>query len=123
MSISIISLFFELLRKISHIFQIISFVYHYEVTCFFPSWLLLLLSHFSHVRLCDLIDGSPPGSPVPEILQARTPEWVAIATSNSKTSSLEKKWGKGLAKPARLRCSGCTKVLIMEKCCIHVNSS
>ena len=28
--------------------------------------------------LCDLIDGSPPGSPVPGILQARTLEWVAI---------------------------------------------
>ena len=26
--------------------------------------------------LCDPIDGSPPGSPVPGILQARTPEWV-----------------------------------------------
>ena len=36
--------------------------------------LLLLLSHFSHVQLCDLIDGSPPGSPVPGILQARTLE-------------------------------------------------
>ena len=31
--------------------------------------LLLLLSHFSRVRLCDSIDGSPPGSPVPGILQ------------------------------------------------------
>ena len=29
--------------------------------------------------LCDLIDGSPPGSPVPGILQARTLEWVAIS--------------------------------------------
>ena len=33
--------------------------------------------------LCDLIDGSPPGSPVPGILQARTLEWVAISFSNS----------------------------------------
>ena len=32
--------------------------------------------------LCDLIDGSPPGSPVPGILQARTLEWVAISFSN-----------------------------------------
>ena len=32
--------------------------------------------------LCDLIDGSPPGSPVPGILQARTVEWVAISFSN-----------------------------------------
>ena len=31
---------------------------------------------------CDPIDGSPPGSPVPGILQARTLEWVAISFSN-----------------------------------------
>ena len=33
--------------------------------------------------LCNLIDGSPPGSPVPGILQARTLEWVAISFSNA----------------------------------------
>ena len=33
--------------------------------------------------LSDLIDGSPPGSPIPGILQARTLEWVAISFSNS----------------------------------------
>ena len=33
--------------------------------------------------LCDRIDGSPPGSPVPGILQARTLEWVAISFSNA----------------------------------------
>ena len=33
--------------------------------------------------LCDPIDGRPPGSPVPGILQARTLEWVAIAFSNA----------------------------------------
>ena len=44
----------------------------------------LLLSHFSHVRLCVTpMDGSPPGSPVPGILQARTLEWVAISFSNA----------------------------------------
>jgi len=32
--------------------------------------------------LCDPIDGSPPGSPVPGILQERTLEWVAISFSN-----------------------------------------
>ena len=37
-------------------------------------------SRFSRVQLCDPIDGSPPGSPVPGILQARTLEWVAIST-------------------------------------------
>ena len=30
-------------------------------------------------NLCDPIDGSPPGSPIPGILQARTLEWVAIS--------------------------------------------
>ena len=39
--------------------------------------LLMLLSRFSRVRLCVTpIDGSPPGSPVPGILQARTLEWI-----------------------------------------------
>ena len=45
--------------------------------------LLLLLSRFNGVRLCDPIDGSPPGSPTPGILQARTLEWVAISFSNA----------------------------------------
>ena len=63
------------------------------VGCLHHSWyttlpwrglLLLLLSHFSHVQLCVTpIDGSPPGSPVPGILQARTLEWVAISFSNA----------------------------------------
>ena len=44
--------------------------------------LLLLLSHFNRVLLCgDPINGNPPGSPVPGILQARTLEWSAIAFS------------------------------------------
>ena len=37
----------------------------------------------SCLTLCDPIDGSPPGSPVPGILQARTLEWVAISFSNA----------------------------------------
>ena len=45
--------------------------------------LLLLLNHFSRVCLCDPIDGSPPGSPSPGILQAKTLEWVAISFSNA----------------------------------------
>ena len=35
------------------------------------------------LTLCDPIDGGPPGSPVPGILQARTLEWVAISFSNA----------------------------------------
>ena len=45
--------------------------------------LLLLLSRFSRVRLCATIDRSPPGSPVPGILQARTLGWVAISFSSA----------------------------------------
>ena len=45
--------------------------------------LLLLLLPQSCPTLCDPIDGSPPGSPVPGTLQARTLEWVAISFSNA----------------------------------------
>ena len=37
----------------------------------------------SCLTLCDPIDGSPPGSPIPGILQARTLEWVTISFSNA----------------------------------------
>ena len=52
--------------------------------------IIAFFSHFSAaaaksvqscLTLCDPIDGSPPGSPVPGILQARTLEWVAISFS------------------------------------------
>ena len=47
--------------------------------------------------LCDPIDGSPPGSPVPGILQPRTLEWAAISFSNTgqwkvKVKSLSRAW-------------------------------
>ena len=52
---------------------------------------------FSHVRLCDPIDGSPLGSAVPGILQARTLEWVAWNFPNAwkwkvKVKSLSRVW-------------------------------
>ena len=62
------------------------------ILCFWSGWLsewlrslllLLRLRRFSRVWLCDPIDGSPPGSPVPGILQARILEWVAISFSNA----------------------------------------
>ena len=40
-------------------------------------------SHQWCLTLCNPVDGSPPGSPVPGILQARTLEWVAISFSNA----------------------------------------
>ena len=46
--------------------------------------LLLLLSHISHVRPCETPEmAAHQAPPVPEILQARTPEWVAISFSNA----------------------------------------
>ena len=58
---------------------------------------LLLLSCFSRIRLCNPIDSSPRGSPVPGTLQARTLEWVAISFSNAwkwkvKVKSLSRVW-------------------------------
>ena len=44
------------------------------------------------LTLCDPIDGSPPGSPVPGILQARTLEWVAISFSNTSKWKVKVKW-------------------------------
>ena len=43
----------------------------------------------SCLTLCDPIDSSPPGSPVPGVLQARTLEWVAIFFSNALKSESE----------------------------------
>ena len=42
--------------------------------------------------LCDSMDCSPPGSPVPGILQARTLEWVAISFSNAWKWKVKGKW-------------------------------
>ena len=50
--------------------------------------------------LCDPIDGSPPGSPIPGILQARKLEWVAISFSNGWKWKVK---GKSLS---RVRLSG-----------------
>ena len=60
--------------------------------------IIAFFSHFSAaaaksvqscLTLCDPIDGSPPGSPVPGILQARTLEWVAISFSMKVKSESE----------------------------------
>ena len=62
------------------------------------AWLLISAaakSLQSCPTLCDPIDGSPSGSPVPGILQARTLEWVAISFSNAwkwKVKSLSHLW-------------------------------
>ena len=53
------------------------FACHLEVAAAAAKWFQ------SCPTLCNPIDGSPPGSPIPGILQARTLEWVAISFSNA----------------------------------------
>ena len=78
------------------------------------SWELLLVpgtaaaaakSLQSCPTLCNPIDGSLPGSPIPGILQARTLEWVAISFSNAwkwkvKEKSLSRVWLLGTPRTA-----------------------
>ena len=52
-------------------------------SCLFLIYAAAAKSLQSCPTLCDPRDGSPPGFPVPEILQARTLEWVAISFSNA----------------------------------------
>ena len=52
------------------------------------SWCMILFKYAakslqSCPTMCEPVDGSPPGSPIPEILQARKMEWVAISFSNA----------------------------------------
>ena len=71
-----------------------------QPNCFLPNSLLNLIASLVKTQqhaaaaaaakspkscptLCDPIDGSPPGSPIPGILQARTLEWVAISFSSA----------------------------------------
>ena len=69
-------------------FSIIPFKEHPRLIPFRMGWLDLLAAAAAkslqlYPTLCDPIDGSPPDSPIPEILQARPVEWVAISFSNA----------------------------------------
>ena len=74
-----------------YIFFWFSYGFHLPVEMLHFNFLLLRPEYISHAAkwlqscptLCNPIDGSPPGSPVPGILQARTLEWVAISFSNA----------------------------------------
>ena len=68
------------------------FLYCSEKTVYLERFFILNLmimasaaakSHESCPTLCDPIDGSPTGSSVPGILQARTLEWIAVSFSNA----------------------------------------
>ena len=64
-----------------HNFYILPRPWHPRCSWLSSFWVAKSLQSF--LTLCDPIDGSPPGSPIPGILQARTLEWVAISFSNS----------------------------------------
>ena len=85
----------------------------------------------SCLTLCDPIDGSPPGSPVPGILQARTLEWVAIAFSSAwkwkvKVKSLchvrllATPWTSAHQAPPSTGCDGGIDVIFSSVCCLIV---
>ena len=69
----------------------------HHLTCYITSAAATAKLLQSCPTLCDPIDGSPPGSPIPGILQARTLEWVAISSSSAwkwkvKVKSLSRVW-------------------------------
>ena len=68
-------------ETLSHVWIVLSCVSERQNTPFAAA--AAAKSRQSCLTLCDPIDGSPPGSPVPGILQARTLEWVAISFSKT----------------------------------------
>ena len=69
----------------------VCYIIHTHTHTFHNNFMLLLSYSSAAAKslqlcptLCDPLDGSPPGSAVPEILQARTLEWVAISFSNAR---------------------------------------
>ena len=59
------------------------YIYLHEQNCWVIGYAAAAKSLQSCLTLCDPIDGSPPGSPVPGILQERTLKWVAISFSSA----------------------------------------
>ena len=73
--------FHLLLASALSLLRLHCFFPHIELPCMAFVAAAAAKSLQSCLTLCDPIDGSPPGSPVPGILQARVLEWVAIAFS------------------------------------------
>ena len=78
-------------------FKLFSIIGYYKILVTVPYAAAAAKSLQSCLTLCDTTDGSPPGSPIPGILQARTLEWVAISFSNAwkwkvKVKSLSHVW-------------------------------
>ena len=86
-------LFFKIKQKSIYKWKLIS------STLFIPHWAAAAATKSLQLclTLCNPIDGSPPGTSVPGVLQARTLEWVAISFSNAwkwkvKVKSLSRVW-------------------------------
>ena len=81
--LSVLSIFITRLKTTVILSVLFSFSPQTKLLC--PSFAAAAAaeSRQSCPTLCDPRDGSPPGSPVPGILQARTLEWVAISFSNA----------------------------------------
>ena len=72
------------ITSLAFIYLITRSLYHIQVILSFSILCLAAATSLqSCLTLCDPMHGSPPGSPVPGILQARTLEWVAISFSNA----------------------------------------
>ena len=69
--------------------------------------------------LCDPIDGSPPGSPIPGILQARTLEWGAISFSNYRVLHHLKQLHCNLFR-LKFRAESCNRLTIYDEFSISV---
>ena len=83
--------------EVAFVFFIIIVPLKYFILCKWSAAATAAKSLQSCPTLCDPIDGSPPGCPVPGTLQARTLEWVAISFSNAwkwkvKVKSLSRVW-------------------------------
>ena len=79
-------LYFTLIVCWKFILKITLVNLHYHYVSFFATAVAAAKSLQSCPTLCDPIDGSPPGSPVPGIFQASILEWVAIAFSFATTT-------------------------------------
>ena len=80
--------FLNILKECSQTYKHIIIMFHKFKIIFM---LCYAKSLQSCPTLCNSIDGSPPGSPVPGILQARTLEWVAISFSNARKGKVKVK--------------------------------